>query len=175
MHNQHLCYWWSFNRHKVQYTNSSQIASPPSLHLTPFNLYFPNPLDIQVLWNVLHFRLLHFRLGGPNRKCYNRKCNNSLPMFDYLLVRFSFPILCCYEIFEYNFPLEMNDQYWCCFMELQENKNSIYQQLPSNRFAISMPYPFQFILSQPFCYTGFEVCITISVITFSVGWLQPEM
>ena len=122
MHNQHLCYWWSFNRHKVQYTNSSQIASPPSLHLTPFNLYFPNPLDIQVLLNVLHFRLLHFRLGGPNRKCYKRKCNNSLAIFDYLLVRFSFPILCCYEIFEYNCLLKMNDQHWCCFMELQENK-----------------------------------------------------
>ena len=44
---------------------------------------------------------------------------------------------------------------------------STYQQLPSNWFNLSSP--------QPLYYTRFVESITFSVITFSVGWSQPEM
>ena len=81
MNNQHLCCLMKLQENQVQKINSSQVTYS-SLRHTPSNLFCPIPSFIQVLWDVLHFRLLHFRLDGRNRKCNNRKCNNSLPMFE---------------------------------------------------------------------------------------------
>ena len=72
MNNQHLCRLMKLQENQVQKINSSQVTDSPSLRHTPSNLFCPNPSFIQVLLNVLHFRLLHFRLNGPNLKCNNR-------------------------------------------------------------------------------------------------------
>ena len=101
-----------------QLKNSKSTLSSPN----PIQSVFSKPFGYTGFVECITFSLLHFWLGGPNRKCYNRKCDNSLAMIDYLLVRFSFPILCCYGKFEYNCLLKINDQHWCCLMELQENK-----------------------------------------------------
>ena len=101
---------------KIKFRNGQQLHrvtdSPKSIcHTLP--IYFVTPPFCFTGFEVLYYnlRLLHFRLGGARTGCNNRL----------EIVRLSFPILCCYEIFEYNCLLKMNDC-WCCFMELQENK-----------------------------------------------------
>ena len=59
--------------------------------------------------------------------------------------------------------------------EVTRKSSSKNQYLTSNRLTLSTPHSIQSVLSQPFLYTSFVECITFSVITFSVGWSQPEM
>ena len=74
-----------------------------------------------------------------------------------------------------NIWIKLSNQHLCCLLEVEEN---LGQYTNSSKVTDSTPLfvtPIQCVLFQPLRYTGFVEYITFSVITFSVGWSQPEM